>query len=69
MSLMKGARANILRGIACAGVLAGFVKFKELYIHLVASLDHSLYLMLPGSTVVDCLVFRVLANGNVVHTC
>ena len=40
MSLMKGARANILRGIACAGVLAGFVKFKELYIHLVASLDH-----------------------------
>jgi solute carrier family 25 (adenine nucleotide translocator) protein 4/5/6/31 len=32
MSLMKGAGANILRGIAGAGVLAGFDKFKELYI-------------------------------------
>jgi len=33
MSLMKGAGANILRGIAGAGVLAGFDKFKELYIN------------------------------------
>merc|ERR1712066_315378 len=32
MSLMKGAGANILRGIAGAGVLAGFDKFKALYI-------------------------------------
>jgi len=32
MSLMKGAGANILRGVAGAGVLAGFDKFKELYI-------------------------------------
>jgi len=32
MSMMKGAGANILRGIAGAGVLAGFDKFKELYI-------------------------------------
>merc|ERR1711881_471391 len=32
MSMMKGAGANILRGIAGAGVLAGFAKFKELYI-------------------------------------
>ncbi|CAH8633633.1 unnamed protein product [Schistosoma margrebowiei] len=31
MSLMKGAGANILRGVAGAGVLAGFDKFKELY--------------------------------------
>merc|ERR1719512_93086 len=28
MSLMKGAGANILRGVAGAGVLAGFDKFK-----------------------------------------
>ena len=34
MSLMKGAGANILRGVAGAGVLAGFDKFKELYILL-----------------------------------
>ena len=34
MSLMKGAGANILRGMAGAGVLAGFDKFKELYIRL-----------------------------------
>lgn len=34
MSLMKGAGANILRGMAGAGVLAGFDKFKELYISL-----------------------------------
>ena len=34
MSLMKGAGVNILRGIAGAGVLAGFNKFKELYIAL-----------------------------------
>ena len=33
MSLMKGAGANILRGVAGAGVLAGFDKFKELYIN------------------------------------
>merc|ERR1719177_17312 len=32
MSLMKGAGANILRGVAGAGVLAGFDKFKKLYI-------------------------------------
>jgi len=32
MSLMKGAGANILRGVAGAGVLAGFDKFKEMYI-------------------------------------
>merc|ERR1712002_89768 len=32
MSMMKGAGANILRGIAGAGVLAGFDKFQELYI-------------------------------------
>jgi len=32
MSLMKGAGANILRGIAGAGVLAGFDKFKAVYI-------------------------------------
>jgi len=32
MSLMKGAGANILRGVAGAGVLAGFDKFKDLYV-------------------------------------
>ncbi|XP_065177623.1 uncharacterized protein LOC135808368 [Sycon ciliatum] len=32
MSLMKGAGANILRGVAGAGVLAGFDKLKEYYI-------------------------------------
>lgn len=32
MSLMKGAGANILRGVAGAGVLAGFDKFADLYI-------------------------------------
>lgn len=32
MSLMKGAGANILRGVAGAGVLAGFDKFQEYYI-------------------------------------
>lgn len=32
MSLFKGAGANILRGVAGAGVLAGFDKFKEVYI-------------------------------------
>merc|ERR1711863_151815 len=32
MSLMKGAGANILRGVAGAGVLAGADKMKELYI-------------------------------------
>jgi len=31
MSFMKGAGANILRGVAGAGVLAGFDKFKEVY--------------------------------------
>merc|ERR1712226_1751598 len=32
MSLMEGAGANVLRGVAGAGVLAGFDKFKEVYI-------------------------------------
>ena len=32
MSMMKGAGANVLRGVAGAGVLAGFDKFKEIYI-------------------------------------
>jgi len=32
MSLMKGAGANVLRGVAGAGVLAGFDKFQSLYI-------------------------------------
>lgn len=32
MALMKGAGANILRGVAGAGVLAGFDKFKEVYV-------------------------------------
>merc|ERR1712025_1218121 len=32
MSLMKGAGANILRGVAGAGVLSGFDKFKEVYL-------------------------------------
>merc|ERR1719334_1073398 len=32
MSLMKGAGANILRGVAGAGVLSGFDKFKEVYV-------------------------------------
>lgn len=32
MSLMKGAGANVLRGVAGAGVLAGFDSFKALYI-------------------------------------
>lgn len=32
MSLMKGAGANILRGVAGAGVLSGFDKFKEIYV-------------------------------------
>jgi solute carrier family 25 (adenine nucleotide translocator) protein 4/5/6/31 len=31
MSMMKGAGANILRGVAGAGVLAGFDEFKKLY--------------------------------------
>ncbi|THD20844.1 Major ADP/ATP carrier of the mitochondrial inner membrane [Fasciola hepatica] len=31
MSMMKGAGANILRGVAGGGVLAGFDKFKEIY--------------------------------------
>merc|ERR1719167_283167 len=32
MSMMKGAGANVLRGVAGAGVLAGFDKFKSVYI-------------------------------------
>jgi len=32
MSLMKGAGANVIRGVAGAGVLAGFDKFKDVYI-------------------------------------
>ncbi len=31
-SMFKGAGANILRGIAGAGVLVGFDKFKEIYV-------------------------------------
>lgn len=34
LALMKGAGANILRGMAGGGVLAGFDKFKEMYIYL-----------------------------------
>jgi len=34
MSMMKGAGANVLRGVAGAGVLAGFDKFKEVYINM-----------------------------------
>ncbi|VDM03636.1 unnamed protein product [Schistocephalus solidus] len=33
MAFMRGAGANILRGVAGAGVLAGFDKFKEMYVH------------------------------------
>ena len=32
MSMMRGAGANILRGVAGAGVLAGFDSFKHHYI-------------------------------------
>jgi solute carrier family 25 (adenine nucleotide translocator) protein 4/5/6/31 len=32
MAMMKGAGANILRGVAGAGVLSGFDKFKQVYI-------------------------------------
>jgi solute carrier family 25 (adenine nucleotide translocator) protein 4/5/6/31 len=32
MSMMRGAGANILRGVAGAGVLAGFDAFKDLYV-------------------------------------
>ena len=32
MALMRGAGANILRGVAGAGVLAGFDKFKQVYV-------------------------------------
>ena len=39
MSLMKGAGANILRGVAGAGVLAGFDKFKEYYLKWRVSLE------------------------------
>lgn len=34
MALMRGAGANMVRGVAGAGVLAGFDKFKELYVYL-----------------------------------
>jgi len=34
VALFKGAGANILRGVAGAGVLAGFDKFQKLYIDL-----------------------------------
>ena len=33
-SMFKGAGANILRGVAGAGVLAGFDKFKEIYVNM-----------------------------------
>lgn len=33
VSLFRGAGANILRGVAGAGVLSGFDKFKELYVN------------------------------------
>jgi len=36
-SLFKGAGANVLRGVAGAGVLAGFDKFKEVYINFRAA--------------------------------
>jgi len=32
MSMMKGAGANILRGVAGAGVLSGFDAFKAVYL-------------------------------------
>ena len=32
MSLMKGAGINIIRGVAGAGVLVGFDKFRDIYI-------------------------------------
>merc|ERR1712184_136650 len=32
ISMMKGAGANVLRGVAGAGVLAGFDAFKDIYI-------------------------------------
>jgi len=38
MSMMKGAGANVLRGVAGAGVLAGFDKFQQLYIQWRTSL-------------------------------
>merc|ERR1719435_111478 len=34
LSFYKGAGANILRGMAGAGVLAGFDKFKQLYVSM-----------------------------------
>jgi len=34
MALMKGAGANMVRGVAGAGVLAGFDKFKQAYVYL-----------------------------------
>ena len=33
MSLMKGAGANVLRGVAGAGVLSGFDEVKRIYIN------------------------------------
>lgn len=33
-SLFHGAGANVLRGMAGAGVLAGFDKFKEFYVYV-----------------------------------
>jgi len=38
-SFFKGAGANILRGMAGAGVLAGFDKFKQLYVSLKGDAD------------------------------
>merc|ERR1711864_64258 len=39
MSMIKGAGANVLRGVAGAGVLAGFDKFQTLYIQWRTSME------------------------------
>merc|ERR1712094_39031 len=54
MSLMKGAGANVLRGVAGAGVLAGFDKFKEVYIAFRTSLYEVLaHGLLSSASVTD----------------
>jgi len=40
LSFFKGAGANILRGVAGAGVLAGFDKFQKVYIAYKEGGDH-----------------------------